>query len=100
MRTTRFVFLVVAALAMQSLVVRSTPGQGLFRMDFGELENLDEIDGWDVFPTFSFFDCVDLDFACIDTDEETFGTWRVTDWSNGGDDDVNTDHDGSAGTGG
>ena len=88
MRTTKFAMSIIVALVLQTQVVRSSLGQGLFKMDFGDLQNFDEVDEWDVFPTYSFFDCADLDFACIDTDEESFGTWKVTDWSKGGDDDV------------
>ena len=73
----RHAFLILAAVAF--IMRWNTPAEaGLFKMNFGELENLDELDNRDVFPTFSFFDF----------DEEDFAVFEITDWSGGGDMDV------------
>ncbi len=57
--------------ALQSCVVG-----GLFKMDFGTLENIDELDDWDEFETFSFFDF-----------DDEIAAWELTDYSDGGGDD-------------
>ena len=65
-------FAVCVGSALHSEVVA-----GLFKMDFGTLENFDELDDWDEFETFSF-----LDF------DDEIATWELSDFSDGGDDDV------------
>ncbi|MCA9214963.1 MAG: hypothetical protein KDB27_17965 [Planctomycetales bacterium] len=65
-----------AVLVLGSLV-HATTFAGLFKMDFGTLENIDELDDWDEFETFSFFDF-----------DDEIAAWELTDFSGDGDNDV------------
>ena len=76
MKTTKCVFLALAVIVLNGQLVTPTVA-GLFKMDFGESENFDELDDWDVFPTFTF----------AEFDDEV-AQWPLSDWSGGGDDDV------------
>jgi hypothetical protein len=79
MKATRYLFLVLAVVAVSAQ--RPTPAlAGLFKMDFGTLQNDAEgieLDDWDTFSTFTFFDF-----------DDEIARWTLTDYSGGGDDDV------------
>ncbi len=76
MRTMRWFFLVLGAIAINAQVITSAAA-GLFKMDFGHLENVDDLGDWDVFETFVFDDF-----------DNGVAVWPLTDWSGGGDNDV------------
>ena len=71
----------VAAWALLlGLVNQGTLSAGLFKMDFGSIENDnlgEELPDWDVFPTF--------DITEFDND---LPTWNLSDFSTDGDNDV------------
>ena len=71
-------FLVILAFAFAFDAHLVAPASaGLFKMDFGTLENIDELEDWDAFETFTFFDF-----------DDDIAVWPLTDWSGEGDDDV------------
>ena len=83
--------------AFWAFVGSSVFGAGLFKMDFGTLQNDEfglwdaeefpgELEGWDEFPTFNLDDCDDCEM--VDVGGMDAWEWSITDWGGSGDDDV------------
>ncbi|MCA9152020.1 MAG: hypothetical protein KDA92_22105, partial [Planctomycetales bacterium] len=76
----RLRFRAVAWVVLLATLSGGIANAGLFKMDFGSLENDNngiELDDWDTFPTF--------DFAEFD---DEIATWTLTDFAASGDNDV------------
>ena len=89
----RCFFLIVFA---SFVFASSATAAGLFKMDFGTLQNDEfglwdaeefpgELEDWDEFATFNLDDCGDCEI--VDVGGQDGWEWSITDWTDGGGDD-------------